>query len=108
MILKIKNQIEQHIEQMITPIDYYVLLEKIRFEITEILNYHKKNMNIYNFTVICDKQNNINKNEIFLEVYIKEKKGLDIKMLTFFVDNKNSIIKRIRKKKLNKINESEK
>lgn len=42
MILKIKNQIEQHIEQMIIPIDYYVLLEKIRFEITEILNYHKK------------------------------------------------------------------
>ena len=33
----------------------------------------------------------LDKNEIFLEVYIKEKNGLDIKVLTFFVDNKNSI-----------------
>lgn len=103
MIQKIKKQIEEHLENIITPINYHVLLQKINFELSGILKYHVNNMNICDFKVICDNTNNTDKKNINVDVYIKERRYFEIKVLTFSMLNNNSIMKNIRKKKLEKI-----
>ena len=61
-------------------------------------------MNIYDYKVICDNTNNTDEKGINIEVYIHERKGFEIKILTFSMLNYNKIIKDARKKKLEKLN----
>lgn len=104
MIQKIKKQIEEHLENITTPINYHVLLQKIKFEVIGILNYHKSNMNILDFKVICDNTNNTDNNFITCQAYIKEKNYIEIRLLEFTIHNdKKKIIKNLRRRKLEKI-----